>query len=664
MITRFNYSLKYNSNAVVREITFSTKEVPYFTLNKIENTFSFSYPLKVSTLIYGLGESVRGINKKGHIYISNNTDDPSITEDRTSLYASHNFIIINDDGKVFGAFFDTPNKVTYDLGYSDIDLASIKVNEGFELYIIEGKDELDVIKQFRELIGESYLAPYYAFGIAQSRWGYCCKDDIYRIINDYEKNDLPLDLIYLDIDCLDNYKDFSLNDTFKDYKEFVSSVKAHNVELAPIVDAAIKIDDNYPVYLECLEKKYYAYTKDDKPFVVGVWAGDSLFPDFFNEEASNWFAKQYQFYLDLGITSFWNDMNEPVLFYSKERITEAFTEAKEAIGKNLSLSEFWHITHKISGLQNNEEDYLDFFHTFNGEKVSHAELHNYYSYYMVKNTSKYLKEHTKEEGYLLFSRSSCIGSHRYAGIWTGDNASWWEHLLLNFKMMPSLNMCGYLYAGADLGGFGKNSTEDLLLRWLAFGIFSPLLRNHSSIGTKAQEFCYMKNKEVFKKLLSIRYALMPYIYHTYVDAMKNNKLLFTPLSFIYKDDPFVKEIEDELCFGESIILAPIFNQNVTGRYLYLPEDCLEVRMKSETEIKVSPRSKGHNYVTVNLDEVVFYIRSKHFVPLTKNAKHIRDTLNTPIYCLDNNSGVKEFDLFVPKANSYTSKKVKLDDFFK
>ena len=150
--------------------------------------------------------------------------------------------------------------------------------------------------------------------------------------------------------------------------------------------------------------------------------------------------------------------------------------------------------------------------------------------------------------------------------------------------MPSLNMCGYLYSGADLGGFGKNSTEDLLLRWLAFGLFSPLLRNHSSLATKRQEFCYMKHTDIFKKLLSIRYALLPYIYHSYVDAMVNNKLIFTPLSFVYKDDENVKEIEDELLFGDSILLAPVFNQNVTGRYVYLPEDMLEVRMKSDDDI--------------------------------------------------------------------------------
>ena len=55
----------------------------------------------------------------------------------------------------------------------------------------------------------------------------------------------------------------------------------------------------------------------------------------------------------------------------------------------------------------------------------------------------------------------------------GDNKSWWSHILLNLKMLPSLNMCGFLYTGADLGGFGADTTRDLVLRWLALGVFTP-----------------------------------------------------------------------------------------------------------------------------------------------------------------------------------------------
>ena len=110
----------------------------------------------------------------------------------------------------------------------------------------------------------------------------------------------------------------------------------------------------------------------------------------------------------------------------------------------------------------------------------------------------------------MYSRSSYIGMHRYGGIWQGDNLSWWSHLLMNVKMMPSLSMCGFLYTGADLGGFGADTTEDLLLRWLEFGIFTPLMRNHSALGTREQEAYRFSNKAALRNIIRLRYCLLPY----------------------------------------------------------------------------------------------------------------------------------------------------------
>ena len=86
----------------------------------------------------------------------------------------------------------------------------------------------------------------------------------------------------------------------------------------------------------------------------------------------------------------------------------------------------------------------------------------------------------------MFSRSSYTGMHRYGGLWTGDNQSWWSHLKMNLTMLPGLSMQGFLYSGADLGGFGSDCTEDLLMRWLGLGIFTPLMRNHSAKGTREE----------------------------------------------------------------------------------------------------------------------------------------------------------------------------------
>ena len=94
----------------------------------------------------------------------------------------------------------------------------------------------------------------------------------------------------------------------------------------------------------------------------------------------------------------------------------------------------------------------------------------------------------------MYSRSSFIGAHRYGGIWTGDNHSFWSNILLSLHMMASLNMTGFLYTGSDIGGFNGEPSRDLMMRWLSFALFTPLCRNHSAKNKRRQEFYQFENE--------------------------------------------------------------------------------------------------------------------------------------------------------------------------
>ena len=195
-----------------------------------------------------------------------------------------------------------------------------------------------------------------------------------------------------------------------------------------------------------------------------------------NKDARQWFGHKYKFLLDQGIEGFWNDMNEPALFYSEKHLEEVFEQLDHYKTNELDINSFFEMQNLIGSLANNEDDYKLFYHNYNGHILRHDKVHNIYGYNMTKAAAEAFDDIEPDKRILLFSRSSYIGMHRYGGIWTGDNLSWWSHLKLNVKMMPSLNMCGFLYSGADLGGFGAHTTQDLLLRWLAFGIMSTLIK--------------------------------------------------------------------------------------------------------------------------------------------------------------------------------------------
>ncbi|MDE5896501.1 MAG: alpha-glucosidase, partial [Clostridia bacterium] len=356
-----------------------------------------------------------------------------------------------------------------------------------------------------------------------------------------------------------------------------------------------------------------------KPYVVGVWPGDSVFPDVLDPEARKWFGSQYKVLLDEGIEGFWNDMNEPSIFYSKKRLNSALEQVAAARGTNMPLEEYHRILGAIGSLANNRKDYAEFYHETPFGRVTHLSVHNLFGSYMTQAAADYFSEYEPDKRFLLFSRSSHIGMHRSAGIWTGDNASWWSHLLLNLKMLPSLNMCGFLYVGADIGGFGDNTTEDLLLRWLALGVFTPLMRNHSTLDTRGQECFRFERKEEFRNLLGIRYALVPYLYSEFVKCAVRGEMMFRPLAFDYPNDRRARTVEDQLLLGEGLMIAPVYEQNAAGRYVYLPESMKMIRMRSATDYRTETLKAGDHYLEIPLGEIVFFVRKGHALPLANPA---------------------------------------------
>lgn len=585
-------------------------------------TGTFTYRLNEKDMVIGLGETVRGINKRGWIYISNNADDPVHDENKTSLYASQNFLIVDGGKDCFGVFIDNPGSVTFDIGYTDTNVMSIHPEyNDTTFYLINGKSPLDIVRSFRTLVGKSYVPPMWAFGYGQSRWGYKTADDIREVARRYKELGISLDMIYMDIDYMQDFKDFTVNpERFPDFENFVKEMKEEGIHLVPIIDAGVKIEDGYDVYEEGKEKGYFCKKENGEDLVAAVWPGKVHFPDFLNDEARKWFGDKYKVLTDAGIEGFWNDMNEPAIFYTEDHLKEVFAQVKEFEKKELDIWGFFDFKDVVGSIANNPEDYRRFYHDFNRRKVRHDRVHNLYGFYMTRSASEAFERITPDKKILMFSRASYTGMHRYGGVWTGDNTSRWSHLLMNIQMMPALSMNGFVFSGADIGGFGGHTTEDLMMRWIAFGIFTPLFRNHSALGTRDQELYRFERTGDFKNLIELRYALIPYIYSEFMKAVDENGMYMKPLSFEYREDDRCREIEDQLLVGDSIMIAPVYEQNRTGRNVYLPEDMKLVRFRSYDDYDTEVLEKGDRYIKAELNEVLVFIRPGKELPLAKPAR--------------------------------------------
>jgi alpha-glucosidase len=622
MIRNYVYGDAFETDAVVTKIQPENGSPAYGTVST-EDGFSFLYEMDPKDVVYGLGEANRGINKRGYLYRSDCADDPNHTEDKHSFYAAHNFLVISGK-ETFGLFFDYPSTITFDIGYTHS--AQLKVScdhADLKLYVIEGENAYDVVRQFRKIIGRSYIPPKFAFGFGQSRWGYKTKEDFRHVAEEHRRQGVPLDMIYMDIDYMQDYKDFTLNEeNFKDFPEFVQEMKDNHIRLVPIIDAGVKVEKDYDIYEEGVAGNYFCKREDGSDFVATVWPGETHFPDVLNADARKWFGDHYRFLTDQGIEAFWNDMNEPSIFYSQEGMAEFKSVLKEFVEDETNSTPMWNVQRSVGSLANSHEDYARFYHNVDGKKVCHANVHNLFGYNMTRAAGEAFERIDPDKRFLMFSRSSYIGMHRYGGIWTGDNKSWWSHILLNLKMMPSLNMCGFLYTGADLGGFGADTTRDLLLRWLALGVFTPLMRNHAALGTREQEFYQFEDPEDFQAVIGTRYRLIPYLYSEYMKAALNDDMYFKPLAFVYPEDTFCREVEDQLMIGNEIMIAPVYTQNAHGRYVYLPERMKFVKFGKDGVITEEVLEKGHHYVEIELNEVPLFIREGKCIPVAEVAQYV------------------------------------------
>ena len=622
MIQRFSFGHPFPTQSVVLSLPAESGPVPFLT----PDSTGWRFPLSEQAAVYGLGEMPRVINKRGWHYITNNTDESRHSEDKLSFYGAHNFLLVRDGSTCFGLFVDFPGKVYYDIGYTRHDLFSFHTETpDYDLYLLSGGNENAICKEFRTLIGRSYIPPKWAFGLAQSRWGYKTEEDVREVARQYKEHDLPLDMICMDIEYMQDYADFTVNkERFPDLAKLSADLKAQGIRLVPIIDAGVRIDPNDPTCTEGLEKGYFCKKADGTPFVAAVWPGKAYFADFLRPEVREWFGHKYKALTDCGIEGFWNDMNEPSLFYSPERL-RAFLNDMAALREkdNIEQEEFFpRVVGGAMGLMNSPADYASFYHEVDGQKVRHDQVHNLYGGSMTRAAGEAFADLRPGQRTLLYSRSSFIGSHRYGGIWLGDNNSSWAQLLANIQMMPSVQMCGFLYSGADLCGFSSDTTPDLALRWLEFGLLTPLMRNHSAVGTRMQE--YYRFPEVLpavRNMIRLRYALLPYLYSEFMKAALENTSYFRPLAFDYPDDPDAREVEDQLLLGEGLMAAPVYVQNAHGRHVYLPEPMKLLRLRAVDDYDEEILPAGHHYIRCALDEMLLFLRPGHIVPVAQPANN-------------------------------------------
>jgi alpha-glucosidase len=214
----------------------------------------------------------------------------------------------------------------------------------------------------------------------------------------------------------------------------------------------------------------------------------------------------------------------------------------------------------------------DVVHRGEGRPRFHAEVHNAYGQWMAQAAREGLERLRPDRRPFVISRSGYAGLQRHALQWTGDNSSWWEHLWMAMPQLQNLGLSGIAWAGVDVGGFFGDCDGELLARFTEFGIFQPFCRNHSAMGTVAQEpWAFGEPWEsICRDMLRLRMRLLPYLYTAFEECHRTGAPVLRPLLFESPDDPATYMADDEFLVGDALLVAPITRPGREHRSVYLP----------------------------------------------------------------------------------------------
>lgn len=529
--------------------------------------------------IYGLGDKTGFLNKRYYAYENWNTDDPKPHCDNyRSLYKSIPFFIIAGANGFCGILADNTYRTRFDFGKECGEyLYWSHAGGALDYYMIPGKDLKQVLKGYYALTGRNELQQMWVYGFHQSRWSYESQEEILKLVEDYRKLRMPLDVVHMDIDYMDGYRVFTFDkDRFSDVAGMNTKLAECGVRTVSIIDPGVKLDPGYGVYDEGVKEGYFATNPDGTVYEGKVWPGAAVFPDFSRADVRTWWGNKMKIMLDAGVSGIWNDMNEPANF------TGQLPDDVRFLGGN------------------------------------HLEIHNVYGHLMAQATYDGLKKLTGKRPFVL-TRACYAGSQRYCSGWTGDNHSLWHHLQLSLTQMMNLGLSGMNLVGSDIGGFGSDTTPELMVRWMQLGALSPFFRNHSAKGTKRQELTEFDGptQAAIRSALQLRYHLLPYIY----DLAHEDLPILCPLVMEFPTDPVCRELTDQFMLGDSLLAAPVMTPGVTARAVYLPRGVWY-------DYYTGKRYSGGKYVLADapLDRIPLFARAGAIIPVSVGDPQCTDDI--------------------------------------
>jgi alpha-glucosidase len=496
---------------------------PTFAFSETRTRATIAIP--EGTSLYGTGEVTGPLLRNGTHVTLWNTDNYTYTIDEGKhLYESHPWVLaVRPNGTAFGVIADTTWRTDIDLEGS---ITFTSEGPSFPVVVIEKNTPQEVLHALAELTGHMPLPPRWALGYQQSRWSYNPDTKVKEIANEFRTRRIPCDVIWMDIDYMDGFRIFTFDKAqFPDPSGLNDYLHTKNFHTVWMIDPGVKIDPGYFVYDQGTSLDAWVHDAFGGTYEGSVWPGPCVFPDFTRPATRTWWSGLYKPFMAQGIDGVWNDMNEPAVF--------------DIPAKTMPPHNFFR------GGDNLEAN-------------THQRYHNVYGMLMVQATREGIMTANPDKRPFVLSRANYLGGQRYAAVWTGDNASTWQHLRWSVPMTLNLGLSGQPFNGPDLGGFSGNATGDLWASWVSAGAFFPFARGHADKASNNKEPWAFgpEVEQVARVALERRYRILPYLYTIFRESSESGMPIMRPVFFADTHDLSLRAEDQAFLVGGDVLVIP------------------------------------------------------------------------------------------------------------
>jgi alpha-D-xyloside xylohydrolase len=477
--------------------------------------------LDVDECVYGLGERFTHFVKNGQVIDIWNEDGGTNSE---QAYKNIPFYITN---KGYGVFVNHPEKVSFEVASEKVEQVQFSVEgEYLEYFIIGGGSMKEVLSNYTVLTGKPALPPAWSFGLwlTTSFTTSYDEDTVNSFINGMFERDLPLHVFHFDCFWMKEFQwcDFEWDkDVFPDPKGMLQRLKDKGLRICAWINPYIA--QKSEMFDEGMKNGYLLKRPNGRVWQWDMWQAGMGLVDFTNPEATKWYQDKLRGLLEMGVDCFKTDFGERI-----------------------------------------PTDVV----YFNG--ADPYKMHNYYTQLYNKAVFDLLLEVRGENEACLFARSATAGGQQFPVHWGGDCTATYPSMAESVRAGLSLCLSGFGFWSHDISGFESTATPDIYKRWSAFGLLSTHSRLHGSSSYRVPWLFDEEAVDVVRYFTKLKCSLMPYLFSEAVYTAKTGVPMMRAMVMEFNDDSSCDYLDKQYMLGESLLVAPIFNDRSMANY-YVPQ---------------------------------------------------------------------------------------------